>query len=70
MTDEPSPEQSRADFIPSSEAPPGQIWVCGACGKTSKNKYRLGDTSCVIWAVLCFEKTDPKAVWKAVPRAG
>lgn len=33
----------------------GQIWVCPACGRRSKDRYRMGDTSCVTWAVLCHE---------------
>lgn len=40
-------------------APDGAIWVCGACGKTSKDRYgdalsdRGWDTSCAMNAVLC-----------------
>jgi len=40
-------------------APTGTIWVCGACGKTAKDRY--GDTgsswdeSCMLNAVLCHE---------------
>ena len=40
-------------------APDGQIWVCSACGKTSKDKYRNWDTSCAMHAVLCYENTNP-----------
>ena len=42
-------------------APPGQIWVCGACGKRSRDLYgnhclnRWWDVSCVLNAVLCHE---------------
>lgn len=53
--------------VRSHEARPGTIWVCPACGRTSKNKNKLGDTSCVTWAVLCFEKADPAAPWQAAP---
>jgi hypothetical protein len=45
-------------------APEGKIWVCGACGKTTKDKYageRGWDESCMLNAILC----DPeKLVWK------
>ncbi len=35
---------------------PGQVWVCGACGRLGRGKRRdMGDTSCVTWAVLCEE---------------
>lgn len=40
---------------------PGEIWVCSACGKTSKNRYDgdtlspSWDTSCFLNAVLCVE---------------
>jgi hypothetical protein len=54
-------------------APEGTIFVCGACGKTSKSIYGdrnpgLGwDESCMLNAVLCeadsFEKD---GIWKAV----
>lgn len=47
-------------------APEGQIYVCGACGKTSMTRYgfdsdekrvadRGWDTSCATWATLCFK---------------
>lgn len=42
-------------------APNGQVWVCAACGKRSKDRYgeqkiSLGwDASCMMNAVLCFE---------------
>jgi len=39
-------------------APPGRIWVCGACGKTTLDKYggdRGWDESCMLNAVLCHE---------------
>lgn len=38
-------------------APEGQVWVCGACGKYSKNRYAVGDVSCFINSVLCYEKS-------------
>ena len=43
-------------------APEGQVFVCGACGKRSKDRYgdqaiSYGwDESCMMWAVLCYEQ--------------
>ncbi len=36
---------------------PGEIWVCPACGRRNKDRYALGDTSCVLAAVLCLENS-------------
>lgn len=36
-------------------APEGQVWVCGACGKYSKNRYAVGDVSCYVNSVLCYD---------------
>lgn len=36
-------------------APEGQIYLCGACGRTNKIRYNMGDTSCVTWACLVYE---------------
>jgi hypothetical protein len=55
-------------------APDGQIFVCGACGKTSKCIYGdsqesfIGwDESCMLNAVLCYEdKKTPEGHWMAV----
>ncbi len=33
----------------------GQVWVCGACGKYNKNRYAVGDVSCYINSVLCYD---------------
>ena len=45
---------------------PDQIWVCAACGRTREgDRYDMGDTSCVIHAVLCY-KEKVKGAWKAV----
>lgn len=44
-------------------APSGQIYVCGACGKRSYDKYGeykidpMWDTSCMINAILCYEES-------------
>ena len=57
-------------------APDGQVYVCGACGKTSPTRYgfdasnktvadRGWDSSCAMHAVLCSTvKAD--GVWPAV----
>ena len=42
-------------------APVGQVWVCNACGKRSKDRYGLQridrgwDESCMLHAILCYE---------------
>jgi hypothetical protein len=64
-------------------APDGQVYVCGACGKTSRNQAgferrdnpRGGpsvaahgwDESCMLNAILCFKKAATETEWKAVP---
>lgn len=46
-------------------APPGQVWVCSACGKRSHDRGGARpidygwDESCYIWAVLCYETPGP-----------
>lgn len=50
------------------DAPEGQVWVCGVCGRHGKNRYNLSDISCGTWAVLCYEKADADELWKRVPR--
>lgn len=37
------------------DAPTGAIWVCGACGRVSKNRASVGDESCFLNAVLCHD---------------
>ena len=36
-------------------APNGAVWVCGACGRHGKDRYTLGEASCVLHAILCEE---------------
>jgi len=44
----------------------GQVWVCAACGKTSRDQYgeqRISpgwDESCMMNAVLCYEREEAK----------
>ena len=48
----------------SHEAPEGQLWVCAACGKTSRDRYgekKISDgwdESCMLNAVLCYDRPD------------
>ena len=43
-------------------APEGQVFVCSACGKRSKDRYgdqaidHWWDESCMLHAVLCYDK--------------
>lgn len=43
------------------DAPAGAIWVCGACGKTARDRYGSDnprwDVSCALNAILCDEAT-------------
>jgi hypothetical protein len=36
-------------------APEGQVFVCGACGKSAKRRVDVGDESCWLHSVLCYE---------------
>lgn len=60
-----------------THAPDGQVWVCGACGKTSRTRYGWDhtqrsvaspgwDASCMTWAVLCHAERDPDGSYRAV----
>lgn len=47
---------------PERIALPGSIWVCGACGKTSQDRYGIEgerdhgwDESCMLNATLCYD---------------
>lgn len=42
---------------PNAPAPEGQTWLCGACGRTSKNPYDFSDVSCFMNSVLVTEAT-------------
>jgi len=58
---------SESDWKEDYEAPQGQVWVCGACGKTSNNRTTVGDESCFLNAVLCYAQRDLESGnWKAV----
>jgi hypothetical protein len=35
----------------------GTIWMCGACGKTGKDRDKVGDESCRTWSVLVHENS-------------
>lgn len=53
-------------------APEDQIFVCGACGKTSEDmyddaKHSYGwDVACMMNAVLCYKAKGPEGEWVAV----
>ena len=55
-------------------APEGQVFVCAACGKQSQDRYgfkRISqgwDESCMLHAVLCYEKQPGETQWRAVWR--
>lgn len=60
-------------------APDDQVWVCRACGKTSRTQYgfdannqdcsdRGWDESCMLNAVLCWKARGSKG-WKPVEKA-
>lgn len=42
-------------MTPKELAPEGAIWVCAACGRYGKDRWRIGDESCGMKAVLCRE---------------
>ncbi|MEN6532215.1 MAG: hypothetical protein ABFD89_01035 [Bryobacteraceae bacterium] len=47
------------------DAPEGQIWVCSACGKSNRNRVDVGDESCFINALLCYDRGGALP-WEAV----
>lgn len=58
-------------------APPGQVWVCAACGKRALSKYGFDDKgnstsaqrrdeSCMLHAVLCYEIPNADGSYQAV----
>jgi len=50
-------------FMSNHEAPQGQIYICGACGKRSRDVYgsnkidRGWDASCMMNSVLVYENS-------------
>ena len=59
------------DDIGNKVAPEGQVYVCGACGKQSRDLYGFQkissgwDESCMLNAVLCYEQKEGET-WQAV----
>ena len=52
-----SPQPARKEHI----APPGTIYVCVACGKTTRDTYngpRGWDASCLLNALLCHDNVE------------
>ena len=53
-------------------APEGQIYVCAACGKRSKDKYGEKpidsgwDVSCMMNSVLCYEEKNENGLYTPV----
>lgn len=53
-------------------APKGQVFVCGCCGKQSKDRYgdqKISsgwDESCMMHAILCYERGPLDTMWLAV----
>lgn len=39
---------------PTDVAPEGQVWMCPACQRRNKDRFKMGDTSCVTAAVLVY----------------
>jgi len=65
--------------MPNEIAPAGAVYVCGACGKRSRDLYgdqaisRGWDESCMLNAILCDEETlvmDGQIVKSAQPHYG
>lgn len=50
-------------------APAGQVWVCQACGKYAWDRYSIGDVSCYVNAVLCYDDATLKIKNKRVVEA-
>lgn len=61
------------DMSGTDEAPEDMVWVCGACGKTSRTRYGFDkdekrvcdygwDESCMLNAVLCYKQKDEKSL--------
>lgn len=59
-------------------APAGQVWVCAACGKRSRDRYGFQkidhgwDASCMLNAVLCIDTPvllheGGRSVYRAAP---
>ncbi len=63
--DSPLPQQIE-EWEEKYNAPEGQIWVCGACGKSNNNRTRFKDVSCFMNAVLCWEKEKFGEPWVKV----
>ena len=45
-------------------APSGQVWVCAICGRHGANRVDIGDESCFLNAVLCYDS--PTQEWHDV----
>ncbi len=65
-----TPQPQRERTVRKEIAGYGEIFVCAACGKTSKQRVPTGgsewDESCMMHAVLCYEKKRSDGTWVAV----
>jgi hypothetical protein len=65
-----SMEEKKQEPPKKDVAGPGEIFVCSACGKTSKRRTPTGrggwDESCMMHAILCYEKKGKDGAWVAV----
>jgi hypothetical protein len=60
---------AQKDWKVEYDAPAGQVWVCGACGKNGPNRVNIGDESCFLNAVLCYATKDLETGhWRAVDK--
>lgn len=75
MAYEPWTPEKNAKYEAEHEAPAGQIWLCGACGKTVRNSVTgkggsYGwDVSCFMHSVLCYDEPGAGTAekpWRAV----
>lgn len=56
-----------ADLAREWTAPDGQVWVCQMCGKHNKRRDKVGDESCFLNAVLCYDRVPWEAVKNDAP---
>ena len=47
------------------DAPVGQKWVCGACGREGMNRVDIGDESCFLNASLVAADSIVGKAWEA-----
>ena len=55
------------DWKAKYQAPPGHIYLCGACGKWNRNRVDVGDEACLLNAVLVVGDAP---IWEDEPGGG